>query len=89
MSLLAAGTDPAWLDWFWPAWLIVLAGGFVFAETWALISRGRGGTLSEKTRRWLGVEPRRPWRRWTLLGLTVVLLGFAAWFPLHIAEVVP
>jgi hypothetical protein len=82
---LAAGADPAWLDWFWPAWLALLAGGFAFAETWALVSRGRGGTLSEKLRRWLGLDPPRPGRRWAFVVVTVALVGVAVWLPGHLA----
>lgn len=82
--ILSQGADPAWLEWFWVGWLVLLAGGFAFAETWAIVSRGRGGTLSEKTRKWLGVDPPRPRRRAALLTFSAALVLFTVWFVPHI-----
>lgn len=81
-----AVSDPAWLDWFWPAWLGLLAAGFVVAETVALVSRGRGGALTEKTKRWLGVDPPRPWRHRAVLAFVLVLVGLTVWLVPHMTH---
>jgi hypothetical protein len=71
------------LTWFWLAWLTVLTGGFVFAQTVALVDPGRGGTLSEWTRRQLGVNPPRPRRRWAVATFTTVLVVLTVWLVPH------
>lgn len=78
--------DPAWLDWFWPAWLAVLAVGFIVAETVALVSKGRGGALTEWTKRQLGVDPPRKRRRWTVATFTVALVALTVWLTPHMTH---
>jgi hypothetical protein len=76
-------TDPGWLTLFWTIWLILLAGGFVAAETVALVSRGRGGTLTEFTKRQLGVSPPRPRRKWTVATFTAALVVLTVFLVPH------
>lgn len=69
-------------DWVWLVWLSVTLGSFGVLEAWALTHRRSmpAGTLSEWLRRWLGIEPHRPWRS---LGVAV-FGGFLGWLCLHI-----
>jgi hypothetical protein len=76
-------TDPGWTTWFWAIWLALLAGGFVAAQTVALLNPGRGGTLSEWTRRQLGVYPPRSRRRWTVAAFTATLVALTVWLVPH------
>ena len=85
----ANGRDPGWLRAWWPLWLVVLGVGFVGPEAVALVSEGEGGTLSEMTRPWLGLDPDGSGMTVGWVGLTVVLLGFAVWFPLHLRKLWP
>ncbi|MFJ5121841.1 hypothetical protein [Kitasatospora sp. NPDC088548] len=48
-------------------------------ETWGLLNRAEGDTLSERTRAWFQVQD-KPGRALFTVGWT----GFAAWFLLHI-----
>lgn len=68
---------------FWAAWLAVVALSFGVAEGVAL---AKGETLSKVTRRWLGVAPRRPRRRWAVPAFVVAMLTFTAWFIPHIVD---
>jgi hypothetical protein len=79
-------TDPGWLTWFWAAWLALLTVGFVFAQTVALLDPGRGGTLSEWTRRQLGVSPPRPRRKWTVAAFTTALVLLTVWIIPHMTH---
>jgi hypothetical protein len=79
-------TDPGWLTWVWTAWLILLAGGFVAAETVALLHRGRGGTLTEWTKRHLGVYPLRPRRKWTVATFTTALVVLTVFLVPHMTH---
>lgn len=74
--------DPGWLRRWWPIGLVVAALAFAIPETIAIIAPGEGGTLSEMTREWLGTEGGAVTAGWVVL--TVVLVGFAVWFPLHV-----
>ncbi len=60
----------------WIAWGVV----FVALETWALVSKREGATLSEHLRAWLGIRPVRQWR---IVGASLVI-GFCLWFAWHI-----
>lgn len=66
--------------------MVLVALGFAVPETVALVSTGEGGTLSEMTREWLGMSPDGTGGTigWTVL--TVVLAGFAVWFPVHLRK---
>lgn len=68
----------------WAGWLIAVAVSFAFLEGYALWTKRTGDTLSENTRRWLGIQPVRPWRRWGVGLFSAVLMGFVAWFLPHI-----
>lgn len=76
--------DPQWLRRWWPLWLAVVALGFAVPETVALVSGGDGGTLSEMTREWLGLAPDGAGMTVGWVVLTVILAGFAVWFPVHL-----
>ncbi|MCW2881920.1 MAG: hypothetical protein JWQ95_6020 [Sphaerisporangium sp.] len=70
--------------WAWIAWAVASLGVFAALETVALANRRTGDTLSENIRRWLGIHPYRPVRRYAVPAFAVVLLGFVAWFVPHI-----
>lgn len=65
----------------WIVWAVVTGGSFAVME-WLTLRRHE--TLSETLRRWLGVAPRKPWRRVGVPAFVAVVLGFAAWFIPHI-----
>lgn len=65
----------------WVIWLAVTAVSFVVLETVALV---KGETLSEVTRRWLGVDPPKPWRRLTIGLFASLVTALAEWFVPHI-----
>lgn len=67
----------------WIIWLTVTAFSFGVLE-WVTFRRHE--TLSENVRRWLGIEPRKPWRRIGLPAFIAVMLGFTAWFIPHIVN---
>lgn len=82
-----AREDPGWLrTWYWPLWLAVVAVGFVVAEAIALMNRGDGGTLSEKTRQWLGIRPGAGGRRGAWAAFVAVLALFTVWFSGHLLQ---
>ncbi|HEY9367549.1 hypothetical protein [Streptomyces sp.] len=70
--------------WTWATWLAGVAVSFAVLETIGLLTTADGDTLSEATRRWLGIDPVRPWRIAGSVGFATVLLGFTAWFLPHI-----
>lgn len=76
--------DPGWLRRWWPLALVLAALGFAVPEAIALADDGRGGTLSEMSREWLGVAPDGTGGAVGVTVLTLVLAGFAVWFPLHL-----
>lgn len=63
-----------------PVW-ITIGTAVVAAEVWALVRRRPEDTLSAHIRRWLGIEPERPWK---ILGQGFVLV-FCAWLSLHLS----
>lgn len=71
-------------SWVWIAWLAVTGLSFAGFETVALVDRRSGDTLSENIRSWLGIEPKRPWRRIAIPVFIGALLTFVAWFIPHI-----
>ncbi|GII62614.1 hypothetical protein Skr01_26990 [Sphaerisporangium krabiense] len=64
--------------WLW--WAGLAVGSFAILETWALLTKQEGDTLSERLREWLGIRPVKHWR----LATSAALLGFLAWFGWHI-----
>lgn len=64
----------------WIAWALVAFLSFLGLEIAALVTRGPGSTLSAQLRRWLGIEPHRPWAE---VGVAV-FVGFLAWLGVHI-----
>lgn len=81
-----ARRDPAWLRTFWPVWLALLALGFAVAETIAIVNPGKGGTLTERVRLWLGVDPPAPRRRGSAGAFAAVLLALAVWLVPHMTD---
>lgn len=65
----------------WIIWLAVTAVSFGALE-WVTLQKRE--TLSENLRRWLGIDPPKPWRHMGVAAFTSVVLGFAAWFVPHI-----
>lgn len=61
---------------WWIAWGLV----FAILETIAILNKTDGDTLSEYTRKWLGVFPKK---QWSIVGATA-LLGFLVWFGWHV-----
>lgn len=74
--------DPGWLRRWWPFYVALAVLAFAVPEAVALATPGDGGTLSEMTREWLGTSEGGVTAAW--VALTVVLVGFAVWFPLHL-----
>jgi hypothetical protein len=70
--------------WVWAAWLTFMAASFALLETIGLLTAADGDTLSEATRRWLGIEPAQPWRIAGMVAFAAALLGFTSWFLPHI-----
>lgn len=68
----------------WITWLAAVAVSFAVLESIALATPRAGDTLSENVRRWLGIAPVRPWRRWGVAGFLATLVGFTVWFGPHI-----
>ncbi|GII81227.1 hypothetical protein Sru01_62090 [Sphaerisporangium rufum] len=64
--------------WLW--WAGLTVGSFAVLETWALLSKQAGDTLSERLREWLGIYPVKHWR----LAASALFIGFLAWFGWHI-----
>ncbi|MER5831231.1 hypothetical protein ABT116_10425 [Streptomyces sp. NPDC002130] len=60
----------------WALWTSL----FALFETWELINRKEGNTLSENTRRLFRIRPSKAGRA----AFTVGWLGFSEWFLLHI-----
>lgn len=67
-------------DVAWIAWAAVAFLSFLGLEIAALVTRGPGSTLSAHLRRWLGIDPHRPWA----IAGAAVFTGFLAWLVVHI-----
>lgn len=69
------------MDGIWIAWLAFTALSFGLLEwlTWR-----KHATLSETLRRWLGIDPPKPWRRASVVIFTSAMLAFVGWFVPHI-----
>lgn len=65
----------------WAVWLLVTAISFGVLE-W--LSWRDDATLSAVLRRWLGVDPPRPWRRVAVAVFVNALTAFVAWFVPHV-----
>ena len=74
----------------WKLWLLVIMVGFFILETLSLVSKEKGDTLSENTRRWLQVHdievPSKRGRAAIGGGVVGVLTGLLIWFVPHIAS---
>ena len=80
--LRAAWSPPVW----WPVWLGVGVGLFVFRELWALISRRPQDTLSDWVWAQLHIVSRESITQWSaadLLTFAVYVSVFVAWLPWH------
>jgi hypothetical protein len=66
----------------WSWWLLIVALSFVLLEGTGLVNRKTGDTLSENTRRWLGID--RTWKTWGAAGFAGALVAFVVWFIPHI-----
>lgn len=62
-------------DWMWGGWVLT----FAAFETYGIVSKRQGDTLSERFRAWFRVHT-KPGRA----VFTGVWSGFAVWFLLHI-----
>ncbi|WNZ14964.1 hypothetical protein [Streptomyces sp. 11x1] len=64
------------------SWIVWILWTCLFAlfETWALINRRKGDTLSENTRKLFRIRTSKTGRA----AFTVGWLGFSGWFLLHI-----
>lgn len=71
-------------SWAWVTWAAASLVTFFILELVALMNNRDHDTLSENLRRWLGINPPRPVRRWTVPLFIVVLVGFVVWFVPHI-----
>lgn len=71
-------------EWLWIVWLALVGMSFIILETWAIFSKKVGDTLSERTRKWLGLEPEKPFRIAASSAFAMVLVLFVAWFVPHI-----
>ena len=71
-------------EWVWIVWLLITLGIFAGLEGIALANGHDGDTLSERTRRWLGITPHNPRRRIAVPAFAAVLTGFVLWFLPHI-----
>lgn len=70
-------------DLAWAAWLAGSVGSFAVLERLALRNaRGQGGTFTAVSRRWLGLDPRKPW---SLAGIAVVYVA-SGWVAGHLAH---
>lgn len=81
--------DPLWLrTWYWPLYIVVAILGFAIPEAIAIVSKGDGGTKSDKWREWLGVGANNQSKDlrvgWGILAAVLIL--FAIWFPVHLRE---
>lgn len=80
--LAPVGRDPEWLRRYWPAGLLVALLAFVGPETYAIITTGEGGTLSEWTRDQLGTTQGETTAGWWAMTAGVGL--FAVWWSGHL-----
>lgn len=69
----------------WAIWLGLTLAGFGVVEGLALATKHTNWTLSATLRRWLGVQPVKPWR-WAGV---LVFAGFLCWLILHITAGLP
>jgi hypothetical protein len=72
----------------WALWLFSIGSAaaisFAVIEGTALATHRSDRTLTFRIREWLGIEPYRPGRKWTVITFSAVILGSALWFFLHI-----
>lgn len=71
-------------DWLWVVWIVACLATFGVLEGIAIVNRTEGDTLTENLKRWLGIDPPRPWKRAGIATFTSVVLGFVSWFVPHI-----
>lgn len=65
-------------DIIWSLWVGAVIVTFAILE--AIGQHKPGGTLSETLRRWLGINPPKPWRK----AAAALLLAGLGWFGTHI-----
>lgn len=78
--------DPGWLRRWWPLYLVLVALGFAIPETIALLAPGDGGTLSEMSRDWIGLDPDGTGGTVGWVALTTMLAAFALWYAGHMRK---
>jgi hypothetical protein len=72
-------------SWLWAAWLIFIVVTFAVLEGIALVNHRAGDTLSENTRRWIGLYAEHRWVRAAGAGLFAgACFGLVGWFVPHI-----
>ncbi|MFD8531518.1 hypothetical protein ACFV0L_29270 [Streptosporangium canum] len=72
-------------SWAWITWAASSLIGFCVLEFVALTNKRESDTLSENLRRWLGISPPRPVKRYAIPVFVGGLVGFVIWFVPHIA----
>lgn len=78
--------DPGWLRRWWPFYVALALLAFAVPEAVALASPGDGGTLSEMTREWLGINPDGTGGTIGWIAMTTVVAGFALWWAGHLRK---
>jgi len=69
------------VDIAWAVWLVTVAVSFGVLQ-W--LGARKKATLSATTRRWLGIDPPKPWRQVGIALFTSAVTTFVAWFIPHI-----
>lgn len=67
----------------WLVFTTVVLLGFAVLETIAIVSPG-GTTYTKAIKRWLGIEPKKPYRQWGILGFASAFTIFYVWFLIHV-----
>lgn len=67
-------------DVVWGGFVGMVLLGFTVLETYGIVSKADGDTLSERFRSWFNTDDRSA-GAWTFV---TIIIGFAAWFVPHI-----
>lgn len=70
---------PAWTV-AWIVWVAVALLSFLGLEVAAVVTGEPRTSLSAYLRRWLGIDPHRPWA----VAGAAVFVGFLAWLAIHV-----